>query len=648
MRKFMLSIGLLLYLQVSYGQQRQVDKVVAHCDSILNLLSTEKDSKKKTELILSFYSTSIDGFPLALLNLSKQLITTARRNNDIYVESAAQSAAAQGYRLTGNYVRALEYHRRAVALAEQTGDKVLLGFATNQMGHIYKDRFENERALSLYRQAAALFKQGGREDIWYPDMNMGTVFLNKGEYDSSLHYAITALNKMAGTPGIGNQSNVFANVASIYSRQNKMDSVHKYYSLALAMVNRVESPRYMSTTYLSMAEHYKFHKQADSAAFYYKRAVDAVIGTELSNMALTPAKYLTEYYQNLNADSTVKYWKVYSAANDSINSFRTNQMIQMLTFEEEQRKKDAEAAAIAYRNKIRTGLLLGGLGVFSLVAIVLYRNNRQKQKANAKLEKTLEELKATQKQLIQSEKMASLGELTAGIAHEIQNPLNFVNNFSELNTELSDEMLEALNMGDIEEARNLAMDIRSNQEKIREHGKRADGIVKGMLQHSRAGSGQKELVDINAMAEECLHLAFHGLRAKDNAFNASFEIHPDAAIEKVELVAQDMGRVLLNLMNNAFYAVNERSKRGETGFIPLVSVTTEKRREGVVVRVEDNGEGIPATIKDKIFQPFFTTKPTGQGTGLGLSLAYDIVKAHGGELTVESKVGKGTVFIIEL
>ena len=648
MRKFMLSIGLLLYLQVSYGQQRQVDKVVAHCDSILNLLSTEKDSKKKTELILSFYSTSIDGFPLALLNLSKQLITTARRNNDIYVESAAQSAAAQGYRLTGNYVRALEYHRRAVALAEQTGDKVLLGFATNQMGHIYKDRFENERALSLYRQAAALFKQGGREDIWYPDMNMGTVFLNKGEYDSSLHYAITALNKMAGTPGIGNQSNVFANVASIYSRQNKMDSVHKYYSLALAMVNRVESPRYMSTTYLSMAEHYKFHKQADSAAFYYKRAVDAVIGTELSNMALTPAKYLTEYYQNLNADSTVKYWKVYSAANDSINSFRTNQMIQMLTFEEEQRKKDAEAAAIAYRNKIRTGLLLGGLGVFSLVAIVLYRNNRQKQKANAKLEKTLQELKATQKQLIQSEKMASLGELTAGIAHEIQNPLNFVNNFSEVSAELIDEMKTELQKGDVQEGLAIANDLQQNLEKINHHGKRADAIVKGMLEHSRAGSGERVPTDINALADEYLRLAYHGLRAKDKDFNADLQTKFDAGIGLVNIIPQDMGRAILNLISNALYAVNERSKRGEAGYKPMVKVSTERRSQGVEIRVEDNADGIPERIKEKIFQPFFTTKPTGQGTGLGLSLAYDIVKAHEGALTVESVEGQGTVFVILL
>jgi signal transduction histidine kinase len=270
------------------------------------------------------------------------------------------------------------------------------------------------------------------------------------------------------------------------------------------------------------------------------------------------------------------------------------------------------------------------------------------KEAKQRAEEALVELKATQKQLIQSEKMASLGELTAGIAHEIQNPLNFVNNFSEVSKELIEELKESLEKGDMEDAMDMMADLVQNLAKINEHGKRADSIVKGMLQHSRAGSGQKELTDINAMADECLRLAFHGLRAKDKTFNANFELLTDPQIGKLELMAQDMGRVLLNLVNNAFYAVNDRSKRGEAGYKPMVRVSTEKEDKGVVIRVEDNGDGIPDAIKDKIFQPFFTTKPTGQGTGLGLSLAYDIVKAHDGELAVESKEGQGTSFIIQL
>jgi len=272
------------------------------------------------------------------------------------------------------------------------------------------------------------------------------------------------------------------------------------------------------------------------------------------------------------------------------------------------------------------------------------------------LEKALVELKAAQLQLIQNEKMASLGELTAGIAHEIQNPLNFVNNFSEINKELLAEMNEAIVKGDYEEAMALAADITSNQDKINFHGKRADGIVKGMLQHSRASTGQKELTDINALCDEYLRLSYHGLRAKDKTFNAKFELVADSQIGKINVVPQDLGRVILNLINNAFYAVSERKKQQDPGYEPTVTVITSGTGSNITIKVSDNGPGIPKEIIDKIFQPFFTTKPTGQGTGLGLSLSYDIVKAHGGELKVETltvaaqdaKKQEGTTFIIVL
>jgi two-component system, NtrC family, sensor kinase len=276
----------------------------------------------------------------------------------------------------------------------------------------------------------------------------------------------------------------------------------------------------------------------------------------------------------------------------------------------------------------------------------------QKRKAieesNAALTKSLQELKAAQAQLIQSEKMASLGELTAGIAHEIQNPLNFVNNFSEVNIELSDEILEAAAKGDLEEIIQLAADIRSNQEKIREHGKRADGIVKGMLQHSRTSSGEKEPTDINAVADEYLRLAYHGIRAKDMLFNAKLVTEFDESLGKVNIIPQDIGRVILNLITNAFYAVAEKKKLFNGDYEPVVTVSTQKTGNNVVIKVTDNGDGIPKKVLDKIFQPFFTTKPTGQGTGLGLSLSYDIVKAHGGELKVETKEGEGSTFVVQL
>jgi signal transduction histidine kinase len=270
------------------------------------------------------------------------------------------------------------------------------------------------------------------------------------------------------------------------------------------------------------------------------------------------------------------------------------------------------------------------------------------KEAKQKAEVALTELQATQKQLIQAEKMASLGELTAGIAHEIQNPLNFVNNFAEVNTEMIAEGLDALKSSSIEDAEEILSMLADNNSKILQHGKRADAIVKGMLQHTRSGSGTKEPTDINALCDEYLRLAFHGFRAKDKSFNSDFSFTPDPDLGKINAVPQEIGRVILNLISNAFYAVHEKAKSSGKDYHPAVKVMTRKTDGMVVIAVADNGTGIPQKVVDKIFQPFFTTKPTGEGTGLGLSLSYDIVKALGGELTVETKEGEGTAFVINL
>ena len=280
-------------------------------------------------------------------------------------------------------------------------------------------------------------------------------------------------------------------------------------------------------------------------------------------------------------------------------------------------------------------------------AYARYEDFNKLEVAKQQVDKTLADLKQAQAQLIQSEKMASLGELTAGIAHEIQNPLNFVNNFSEVNTELIEEMKDEINKGNLGEVKTIAEDIKVNEQKINYHGKRADTIVKGMLQHSRSSSGLKEPTNLNALADEYLRLAYHGLRAKESSFNASMKTDYDESIGNISIIPQDIGRVILNLITNAFYAVNEKKKQNINGYEPTVSVSTKKLSDKVEVRVKDNGNGIPQKVFDKIFQPFFTTKPTGQGTGLGLSLSYDIVKAHGGEIKVNTKEGEGTEFIIQ-
>jgi signal transduction histidine kinase len=244
--------------------------------------------------------------------------------------------------------------------------------------------------------------------------------------------------------------------------------------------------------------------------------------------------------------------------------------------------------------------------------------------------------------------MASLGELTAGIAHEIQNPLNFVNNFSEVSNELLSEMVEEVDKGNTNEVKAIAQDVQQNLEKILHHGKRADAIVKGMLQHSRISTGVKEPTNINALADEYLRLSYHGLRAKDKVFNSEIKTDFDNSIGKINIIPQDIGRVLLNLYNNAFYAVNEQKNRNLNSYEPTVSVSTKKIGDKVILTVKDNGNGVPQKVIDKIFQPFFTTKPTGQGTGLGLSLSYDIVKAHGGEIKVNTVEGEFTEFVVQL
>jgi signal transduction histidine kinase len=284
-----------------------------------------------------------------------------------------------------------------------------------------------------------------------------------------------------------------------------------------------------------------------------------------------------------------------------------------------------------------------------LISLILYRNYKKSKKANQTLKNTLNDLKSTQAQLIHSEKMASLGELTAGIAHEIKNPLNFINNFSEVSNELLDEMKTELQNNKKDEALEIADDLKQNLEKINHHGKRADSIVKGMLLHSRGTSGEKTLTDINDLLDQYVNLAYHGMRATNKEFNITIEKDYDETLEKINVVPQDISRVFLNIINNACYAAYDKRKKDGDGFSPVLKVSTKKLGDKVEIRIGDNGNGIPKDILDKIFQPFFTTKPTGEGTGLGLSLSYDIVtKQHGGELKVETKEGEGTEFIIQI
>jgi signal transduction histidine kinase len=389
--------------------------------------------------------------------------------------------------------------------------------------------------------------------------------------------------------------------------------------------------------------------QYDSSLHYAHTVVTGWSNeSEYKNLAEVLDNLAQIYKLNGKADSALKYVELAQATKDSIFNTEKNREIQRVTFADNVKQQQLVAEQLKYKNKVQLYSFIGGAFILVVIALILWRSSLQQRKAKTKIEHAYTELKSTQAQLIQSEKMASLGELTAGIAHEIENPLNFVNNFSEVSNELIGEMKQELAIGNTQQANEIADDLRKNLEKINHHGKRADAIVKGMLQHSRTPSGQRELTDMNALCDEYLRLAYHGFRAKDKSFHANFQTDFDPSLGKINIIRQDMGRVMLNLINNAFYAVSEKAKEDIHGYKPAVKVATKKVADKVLISVDDNGNGIPEKILDKIFQPFFTTKPTGQGTGLGLSLAYDIVKAHGGKIRVNAKEGEGSEFTIEL
>lgn len=494
-------------------------------------------------------------------------------------------------------------------------------------------------------------------------------------------------------------------LAQAYLLDNKLDLALKEFKNAEQVYKHVKFLNYMGSVYLGLAEICLKRGDKIQALQYAHQAVNAAtINNTLSELR-NSYKYLTDYYLQLRQpDSSIYYsvktlhvaniigsknlgdiyenlYKSYRLKNnrDSIYKYQTLALtaqdstyqstiksladFQKLSFSEKLKSQALETEKEAIQTRIRVYVLLTVVGVLLLLSIIFYRNYRQKQKANHLLHgqkeqienqrdnlgKALQELKNTQSQLVQREKMASLGELTAGIAHEIQNPLNFVNNFSEVSTELLDEMDVELDKGDIAEAKSIAADLKQNLEKINHHGKRADFIVKGMLQHSRTSTGERELTNINTLADEFLKLSYHGLRAKDKNFNAELITNFDEKLPKVNIAAQDIGRVLLNLFNNAFYAVNEKKKTAGDDYKPEVTVSTSSTSKEIQIKVKDNGNGIPDAIKDKIMQPFFTTKPTGEGTGLGLSLSYDIVvKGQGGSIEVDTKEREFTGITVKL
>ncbi|MCZ4410064.1 ATP-binding protein [Cryomorphaceae bacterium 1068] len=520
------------------------------------------------------------------------------------------------YYYIGNTNEQRKYYLKAREMAIQSLDSGTIRFSEAMLADYYLQVEKPDSALIYAQNALYISNKIDSGETWTFAL-LGRIYLQKGELLKSRSYLQKAL--VEGEFEVGYQGGIFLTLAELTYTTLDLDSALTYAKKAATIFKNRRLQNEREESYTLISKIYDKMGMPDSALVYLRRS--AVLKDSL----------ITEEKKNLMAFQNIGFGQKYKV-------------------------QELEKEKIETKAEIRTYSLGAGIAVFLIVALLLFRNNQVRRKANAVLgeqkknvEETLVELKSTQSQLIQAEKMASLGELTAGIAHEIQNPLNFVNNFSEVSNELIDEMKDEMSNGDVDEAKELANDIKQNLEKITHHGKRADAIVKGMLAHSRSGKGEKVLTNLNALAEEYLKLAYHGLRAKDKSFNADFKTDFDPDLPKVNVVPQDIGRVLLNLINNAFQACADRSQRAEHEYKPTVTIKTELTANGQqLIAISDNGPGIPPDIKDKIFQPFFTTKPTGQGTGLGLSLSYDIVKAHGGKLEVESELGKGSTFFITL
>jgi len=549
----------------------------------------------------------------------------------------------------GDYPRSMELSLKALQIAERYNFVFLKATAFDHIGNIYLDMGEYSTCIPYYHQSMEYCREVNNNYLHnIGQTNLLASYLGLNQLDSALYYG-----RMAEEYAREHNSDILPwtlhFLGQVYLQQGNRPLAFKYLKEALERCHLENNTKIAAEVNLSLAKLYKQNGQLDSSIFYAKQGLsDALQGNYFTDI-VGAGNFLSALYESTDTKEALHYSRIATAAEEDLYTVGKKYALKNITdFDQKERDYEIKAETTAYKNIVKQYILLAGLGVFLLIAFILFRNNRQKNKANKILEKTLSDLKVTQSQLIQSEKMASLGELTAGIAHEIQNPLNFVNNFSEVNEELLVELKDELEKGNIQDAMSIANDAIENQQKIKHHGKRADGIVKSMLQHSQKGSGQKELTDINALCDEYLRLSYHGLRARDKTFNAKLETDFDITLEKINVMPQDIGRVILNLVNNAFYAVREKQEAGKSTYAPIVSVSTKKEGDKVFISVKDNGSGIPESIKEKIMQPFFTTKPTGQGTGLGLSLSYDIIKTHGGELRVETREGEGTVFVIIL
>jgi two-component system NtrC family sensor kinase len=567
----------------------------------------------------------------------------------------------------------------------------------------YNYKADYNLAISNHLKAASVFKNFFTRFYIFTISSAGIYYSRWGNDEKARQYLAMAIQYLKiiiakdravwDSLSLANQLITLSNIAI---RQQKYDEALRYAEESLKYSNKnINNPRYaiavlqkgfvslekkqpaLAYPFLSEAKNmsdslypqisypqgyletdfafYRYNQMINNytlAEKYLLKAYEKAQNEKINRILLKYLKELFGFYNRIQRPAlALQYITHYTQLNDTVEQKQSTFKVAQFEYEQVELEQNQKISALKQERALQEATIskrntILGISLAALVLICISMGFLYQQFSINK--KTLLSLRKTQQQLIMSEKMASLGELTAGIAHEIQNPLNFVNNFSEVNAELIEEMETEIDKGNIQGIKTIANDIKENEQKINHHGKRADAIVKGMLQHSRTTSSQKEPTDINILADKYLRLSYQGLRAKDKSFNATLKTDFDESIQKINIIPQDLGRVLLNLYNNAFYAVNEKSKQISGGYDPTVSVSTKKIGNKIFISVKDNGNGIPQKVLDKIYQPFFTTKPTGQGTGLGLSLSYDIIKAHDGEIKVDTTEGEFAEFVIQL
>jgi len=651
---------LLLLIPISgFAQKKQVD-------DLLHVLKTAKTDSARFIALGNLELYYLDSNPDSALFYGEQTLSMAKTSADALDEAICLDI--NGYELThlGKYPDALQCFQRGIKIVEdpKTGTHTLWKYTSthwsrageftsihSDFGDLLGLAGNKKSQLFEYNKVRQTADPAVDADFSYALMSIGREYTAINKLDSALileQLAEKATNRLHDTQYL---PKIYVCTGNIYLKKKDNANALSYYHKAIIIADKQNDLTAAAEANLALTRYFLSQRQKDSSFLYAVKTIQILHLAGSVNLGDAYYNLSKCYLLTKNIDSAYKYQELALTAKDSNYNATLNNLtgFQKLSFTGQLRVQQLEKEKEAVQARIRIYILLAGIGILLLIATIFYRNNLQKQKANKVLEKTLVELKSTQTQLIQSEKMASLGELTAGIAHEIQNPLNFVNNFSDVSRELMEELNEELDKGDIMEAKAISIDVIENLGKINHHGKRADSIVKGMLEHSRTSVGQKELIDLNTLADEYLRLSYHGLRAKDKSFNAELITHFDPKLPKVTVIPQDIGRVFLNLFNNAFYAVNQKKKTAGVDFKPQVSVATSSKDAQVIIKVKDNGIGMPDSVKEKIMQPFFTTKPTGEGTGLGLSLTYDmVVKGHGGNISVDTIDGEFTEFTIIL